>query len=62
MVAAGAKTERMVTIPAVEYEQMKETIEILADPAAARRILESIDQANKGKTISEKQFVRKFGL
>jgi PHD/YefM family antitoxin component YafN of YafNO toxin-antitoxin module len=41
---------------------MKETIEILADPATARRILESVDQAGKGKTISEKEFSRKFGL
>jgi PHD/YefM family antitoxin component YafN of YafNO toxin-antitoxin module len=52
----------MITIPAKEYEQMKETIEILADPATARRILESMDQVGKGKTISEKEFSRKFGL
>lgn len=62
MGAASVKAEKMVTIPVHEYEQMKETIEILADPKAARRILESIDQANAGKTISEKEFVRKFGL
>lgn len=62
MGAASVRAERMVTIPADEYEQMKETIEILADSKAARRILESIDQANAGKTISEKEFVRKFGL
>lgn len=59
---ASAKAERMVTVPAEEYEQMKETIEILADPVAARRILESIYQANQGKTISEKEFARKFRL
>lgn len=41
---------------------MKETIEILADPKAARRILESTDQTSEGKTISEKEFVRKFDL
>jgi PHD/YefM family antitoxin component YafN of YafNO toxin-antitoxin module len=52
----------MVTILAEEYEQMKETIEMLADPATARRILEFIDQASKGKTISEKEFSRRFGL
>lgn len=62
MGAAGAKAEKMVTIPAEEYEQMRETIEILADPATARRILESMDQASTGKTISEKEFSRKFGL
>lgn len=59
---ASAKAERMVAVPAEEYKQMKETIEILADPVAARRILESIDQANQGKTIPEKEFARKFRL
>jgi len=44
------------------YEQMMETIEILADPATARRILESMDQLSEGKTISEKEFSRRFGL
>lgn len=62
MGVAGTKAEKMVTIPAGEYEQMRETIEILANPATARRILESMDQASKGKTISEKEFSRKFGL
>jgi len=62
MGVAGVKAEKMVTIPVEEYEQMRETIEILADPATARRILGSIDQAGKGKTISEKEFSRKFGL
>lgn len=57
---ASAKAERMVTVPAEEYKQMKETMEILANPVTARRILESIDQANQGKTIPEKEFVRKF--
>jgi PHD/YefM family antitoxin component YafN of YafNO toxin-antitoxin module len=41
---------------------MKETIEILNDPEATKRILKSIEQAKKGKTISEEEFVRRFDL
>lgn len=54
--------EKMVSIPKKEYEEMKETLEILSDPKRAIRILESIEQAKKGRTISEKEFARKFGL
>lgn len=53
---------KTVTIPAEEYDAMRETIEILSDPDATKRILKSIDQAKKGKTISEEKFRRKFGL
>jgi len=61
--AIAAKTERnMITIPREEYEDMKETLEILSNPKVAKRILESIDQAKKGKTISEKMFAQKFGV
>ncbi|MDI6859681.1 MAG: hypothetical protein QMC85_04220 [Methanocellales archaeon] len=60
---AIARTEKdMITIPREEYEDMKETLEILSDPKVAKRILESIDQARKGKTISEKMFAQRFGL
>jgi len=41
---------------------MKETIEILSDPEATKRIIESIEQAKKGKTISEEEFRQKFAL
>jgi len=61
--AIAAKIERdMITIPIEEYEDMKETLEILSDPKVAKRVLESIDQAKKGKTISEKMFAQRFGL
>ncbi len=61
--AIAAKTEKdMIAIPREEYEDMKETLEILSDPKVAKRILESIDQAKKGKTISEKMFAQRFGL
>ncbi|MDI6640347.1 MAG: hypothetical protein QMD78_05960 [Methanocellales archaeon] len=60
---AIARTEKdMITIPREEYEDMKETLEILSDPKVAKRILKSIDQARKGKTISEKMFAQRFGL
>ncbi len=62
MCAINIRKEPMVTLPKREYERMKETLEILSDPKTARRILESIEQAKEGKTISEKVFVRKFGL
>lgn len=41
---------------------MKETIGILNDLEATKRILKSIEQATKGKTISEKEFIRRFNL
>ncbi|NOZ76729.1 MAG: hypothetical protein GXO65_03445 [Euryarchaeota archaeon] len=53
---------KTVTIPLEEYESMKETIEILSDPEATKRIIESIEQAKKGKTISEEEFRQKFAL
>ncbi len=53
---------KMISIPKKEYEEMKETLEILSDPKRAIRILESIEQVKKGRTISEKEFIRKFGL
>ena len=60
---AIARTEKdMITISREEYEDMKETLEILSDPKVAKRILESIDQARKGKTISETMFAQRFGL
>ncbi len=60
---AIARTEKdMITIPRGEYEDMKETLEILSDPKVAKKVLESIDQARKGKTISEKMFTQRFGL
>lgn len=60
---AIARTEKdMITIPRGEYEDMKETLEILSNPEVAKRILESIDQARKGKTISEKMFAQRLGL
>jgi len=60
---AIARTEKdMITISREEYEDMKETLEILSDPKVAKRILESIDQARKGKTISETMFAHRFGL
>lgn len=62
MCAINVRKEQMVTLPKREYEKMKETLEILSDPKTAKRILESIGQAKKGKTISEKVFARKFGL
>jgi PHD/YefM family antitoxin component YafN of YafNO toxin-antitoxin module len=61
MCAAEIKN-KTVTIPLEEYEAMKETIEILSDPEATKRILESIEQAKKGKTISEEEFRLRFGL
>lgn len=60
--AKNGKSRRGGTTTAEEYEQMKETMEILADPTAVRRILESIAQARKEKTISEGEFSRRFGL
>lgn len=60
--SSEVKAERTVTIPADEYEQMKETLEILADPKVARRILKSIEQAKAGETISMDEFAHKFDL
>lgn len=57
----GAK-EELIEIPKKEYEAMKETLEILSDVKTAVRILKSIEQAEAGETISEKEFVRKFAL
>ena len=54
--------EELITVPKKEYEEMKETLEILVNPKTAMRILESISQAKKGLTISEKEFVQKFDL
>jgi PHD/YefM family antitoxin component YafN of YafNO toxin-antitoxin module len=54
--------EKTITIPLEEYEAMKETIEILSNPEATKRILESIEQAKKGKTISEEEFRLRFEL
>ena len=62
MRAVNVRKEKTVTISKREYEKMRETLEILSDPKAAKRVLESIEQAKEGKTISEKAFVRKFGL
>gem|GEM_PF-2785851 len=61
MCAINVRKGQMVTLPKREYEKMKETLEILSDPKTAKRILESIEQAKEGKTISEKVFARKFG-
>ncbi len=54
--------EELIKIPRREYEAMKETLEILSDTKTAIRILESIAQVERGETISEKEFVQKFGL
>jgi PHD/YefM family antitoxin component YafN of YafNO toxin-antitoxin module len=54
--------EELITVPKKEYEEMKETLEILVNPKTAMRILESISQAKRGLTISEKEFVQKFDL
>lgn len=61
MCAAEIKS-KTVTIPTVEYEAMRETIEILSDPETTKRILKSIEQAKNGKTISEEEFRQKFDL
>jgi|Deesub1362B_J571_1020462.scaffolds.fasta_scaffold03618_7 PHD/YefM family antitoxin component YafN of YafNO toxin-antitoxin module len=57
-----AAKEELIEIPKKEYEAMKETLEILSDVKTAVRILKSIEQAEAGETISEKEFVRKFAL
>lgn len=41
---------------------MVETLEILSDPETAKRILSSIEEAEKGETISENEFAEKFDL
>lgn len=61
MCAAEIKS-KTVTIPVKEYDAMKETIEILSNPETTQRILKSIEQAKKGKAISEEEFRQKFGL
>lgn len=60
-VSAKAKDDK-ITVSREEYEEMKETLKILSDPPTAMRILKSIEQAEKGKTISEKEFTQKFDL
>lgn len=62
MCAINVRKEQMVTLSKRDYEMMRETLEILSDTKTAKRVLESIEQAKKGRTISEKVFVRKFGL
>ena len=57
-----AAKEELIEIPKKEYEAMKETLEIISDAKTAIRILESISQAEKGETISEREFARKFDL
>jgi PHD/YefM family antitoxin component YafN of YafNO toxin-antitoxin module len=60
---AIAKTEKdMIVIPREEYEEMRETLEILSNPEMTKRILESIKEAKEGKTITEEEFSRKFRL
>lgn len=61
MSATGIK-DKTITIPLDEYEAMRETIEILSNPEVTKRVLKSMEQAKKGKTISEDEFREKFGL
>ncbi len=52
-----------ISIPFEEYEAIMETMEILSDPKAAKRILEALNDIHSGKKlISEKEFAERFGL
>ncbi len=62
MSAVSIKKEEMITIPRKEYDEMKETLEILSDPRAVTRILKSLEQAKSGKTIGRGEFKRRVGL
>lgn len=44
------KNNNAVLISESEYEQYKETIYLLSNPANARHLTESIDQLQQGKT------------
>jgi hypothetical protein len=61
--ATSLRAEKdMIAIPREEYEEMRETLDLLQDPERASRVLGALDEARRGKTISEREFARRFKL
>ena len=56
--------KRVAMIDAEEYESLMETAYLLSSPANARRLIEAIEQADRGegKTMSPDELRRTVGL
>jgi len=50
----------MVLIPVEEYEALRETIEILSDPALMRDIKQGLRDFEEGKTVKLRDLRRQF--